>query len=208
MQKKYELTDETVTAFRGLDNCKTFTKLHRIRALVDIPEHEVRQGNLGGFIESEKNLSHEGSCWVGQHARVYDDAIVSDNACVFGYANVYDNATVHGEAYVYDNAHICGHANVYGKIKIYDDAIVCGTANVSRQPDILWITGIGFVAIISNNRTITFYKCNDGGVGVSQINGSSTLDEFIDKVNKMNETYKYRRVYTAAIELAKQHILT
>ena len=45
--KKYELTDEIIEV-EG-------KKLYRIRALVDIPKHDVKIGDLGGFVESEEN---------------------------------------------------------------------------------------------------------------------------------------------------------
>ena len=52
MNKKYELTDETIKTKSG----KT---LHRIRALRSIHGTIVSNGVLGGFIESERYLSHE-----------------------------------------------------------------------------------------------------------------------------------------------------
>lgn len=62
--KKYRLTDEKIIV-----GCKT---LYRIQALKDF--ECVKKGDLGGYIESEKNLSHDGD------ARVYDNALVCDNA--------------------------------------------------------------------------------------------------------------------------------
>ena len=54
---KYKLTDDTVTLANG-------TVLHRIRALEDFGR--VKAGDLGGYIQSEDNLSHEGDCWVDE----------------------------------------------------------------------------------------------------------------------------------------------
>ena len=61
-------------------------KLYRIRALKDF--HNVKKGKVGGYIESERNLSHEGDAWVSGDARVYGDA------WVYGNARVSDNARV------------------------------------------------------------------------------------------------------------------
>jgi len=47
---------------------------------------DVKKGDFGGLIKSEKNLSHDGNCWVYEDAWVYDDAQVSDNAKVYGFA--------------------------------------------------------------------------------------------------------------------------
>lgn len=43
-------------------------KLYRIRALKDF--HNVKKGTVGGYIESEQNLSQEGNAWVSGNARV------------------------------------------------------------------------------------------------------------------------------------------
>ena len=64
--KKYEFINETVEFFG--------TNLYRIRALIDIPKAGVKAGDLGGFLQSEKNLSVSGNAWV------YGDARVSGNA--------------------------------------------------------------------------------------------------------------------------------
>lgn len=52
--KKYRLTEEKIIV-----GCRT---LYRIQALRDFGD--VKEGEFGGWIESEKNLSHEGSAWV------------------------------------------------------------------------------------------------------------------------------------------------
>lgn len=52
--KKYELTKETKTLADD-------TVLHLIRALMDIPRYCVKAGELGGFVESEDNLSQDGN---------------------------------------------------------------------------------------------------------------------------------------------------
>jgi hypothetical protein len=70
LEKKYQLTDETIE-IEGVT-------LHRIRALRDIPRYRVTKGDLGGFIESEYNLSHKGDCWVAE------DAKIARKARVFG----------------------------------------------------------------------------------------------------------------------------
>ena len=60
----------------------------------------ISDGKIGGWIEKEENLSHDGDCWVSGNAEVYGDAIVYGNAIVFGNAIVYGNAEVYGDAEV------------------------------------------------------------------------------------------------------------
>ena len=70
--RKYELTDETKTLEDG-------TVLHRIRAVRDftlVNGYKIRAGKLGGWVENESNLSHDGKAWVSGEACVYDNAMV------------------------------------------------------------------------------------------------------------------------------------
>ena len=62
--KKFELTREFIT-FLG-------RKLFRIKALVEFGD--VKAGELGGYVEKEENINHEGNAWVYGNARVYGDA--------------------------------------------------------------------------------------------------------------------------------------
>lgn len=60
--KKYEFTGETKIV--------AGVTLKRIRALIGFGD--VVKGEVGGFIEDEKNLSHNGNAWVADNARVTD----------------------------------------------------------------------------------------------------------------------------------------
>lgn len=68
--KKYRLTEETTKVGNRT--------LYRIQALRDFGN--VKEGDIGGYIESEKNLSQDGNAWVYGNARVYGDACVYGNA--------------------------------------------------------------------------------------------------------------------------------
>ena len=81
--KKFELTAEFVTNVFG-------KKLFRIKALVAFGN--VEKGELGGFIENEDNLSHDGNAWVSGDAKVFGNAWVSGDAKVSGNARVSGNA--------------------------------------------------------------------------------------------------------------------
>lgn len=86
-QKKYELTGEFIEHWSG-------KKLYRIRALVSFGV--VVTGQLGGFVESEKNLdqSLSGNAWVYGDARVYGDAWVYGDARVRSYAVIYERKMI------------------------------------------------------------------------------------------------------------------
>lgn len=79
--KKFELTSESIVNIFG-------KRLFRIKALIEFGN--VKEGELGGFIEKEENLSHEGNAWVCGDAWVYGNA---DYATVKGFGTEYRATT-------------------------------------------------------------------------------------------------------------------
>ena len=98
--KKFEFTGETKTISLFF---RTAT-LHRIRAVAEFGL--VKVGDLGGWIEKEENLSHEGKAWVWGNAEVCGNAKVWGNAKVCGNAEVWGNAEVCGNAKVFSARHV------------------------------------------------------------------------------------------------------
>ena len=125
--KKFELTSEFITNILG-------TKLFRIKALMEFGD--VKAGDLGGYIEKEENLDHDGNAWVYGNAEVYGNA---------------DYAYAHG----------------FGSI----------------------------------NRTTTFFRLKDGGVGVRCGCFYGTLQEFRDKVRKTHGETKKAKEYLMLADL-------
>lgn len=141
--KKYKLTDET-----KVYNGKT---LYRIQALKDFDF--IHKGEVGGFVESEKNLWQEGNCWI------YDNAMVFDDARVTGDADVSDNAVVCG------NSLITGLAFVYGNAFI-NDSLVTGSS------------GVGDNAIVTNNVSIRGVSRIKGNAKIDE--GVVVMDGFFN----------------------------
>lgn len=137
--RKYELTDDTVS-----EDGRT---LHRIMAIRDVSDY-VRKGDVGGYVESDRNLSHGGESWVFNDARVYG------NAHVAGYAAVFDHACVYGEAYVGENSCIKGPARVYGHARVDGNACVCGDAEVYGDAKIGGLARISEHARVFGNAQI------------------------------------------------------
>ena len=90
--KKYELTKETKVI-----GDKTLFRIRALRSFGDI-----KAGDLGGFIENERNLSHEGNAWVGDNAKVGGNAKVSGNDRVGGNARVGGDGLINS-----DNDYLC-----------------------------------------------------------------------------------------------------
>ena len=86
--RKFELTTDTKMRFGK--------KLFRIKALIDFGN--VKEGEKGGYIEKEENLSQSGNAWVSGNAEVYGNAEVSGNAWVSGNAD-YATASGFGSEY-------------------------------------------------------------------------------------------------------------
>ena len=148
---KYELTDERYPSD---------SRLRRIRALRDIPRFGVAAGDVGGFVESEGNLSQGGDCWV------YGSALVYGSARVCGSARVYGSARVCGSALVYDSARVSGSALVSGLARVYDSARVSGSARVTRHDHVLTIGPVG-------GHSATLFRTEDG----HQIQAGCTLTD-------------------------------
>ena len=110
MDKKYELIPSDKEG------------LFRIKALKDF--NNVKKGDIGGYIQTENNLSHYGNCWI------YDNAVICDNARVEDNAQVYGDAEVCGDAIVCDNAVVRDYAQVYGNAIVCDNARVLVNARV------------------------------------------------------------------------------
>ena len=76
MSKKYEINkDGRIVALRSFGN--------------------VKEGDIGGFVESESNLSQDGNCWISGDAEVSGNAIISGNTIISG------NAIISGDAIIY-----------------------------------------------------------------------------------------------------------
>ena len=114
MNEKYEITDIAHPRYPWL---------HRIRALRDIRE-DVHAGDLGGFVQSEDNLSIHDPSWIYGDAIACEDAYVSQNAALF------QNAVVKGSAVILGQAQLSGFASVEDSAIVQDGKIE-GYAHVS-----------------------------------------------------------------------------
>lgn len=123
MSKKFELVKENYITL------KDGRKLYQIRALREIQNERmivsIKKGELGGYVESEKNLSQEGNSWISQSARVYENALVKDGSLVGNKVIVRGNAAIEDDAYV--------RAMSIGKTIIEDNARIGGISTVGLE---------------------------------------------------------------------------
>ena len=234
MQKKYELTSNTIVKFGRT--------LYQIKALFSFDV--VSKGDFGGYIEKEENLSQDGNAWVSGDAKVYGNARVYGDAQVSGDARVYGNARVYGDAQVYGNARVYGDAKVYGGARVYDNARVYGNAEVygdarvygnarvygdARVYSNAWVSGDAEVygnAWVSGDAEVygnadflligrigsraaftTFFKNKSGGIQVACGCFLGTLAEFRIKVKETHGDNKHAKMYNLAADMAELQIL-
>lgn len=173
--KKFELDHTSQTKYNG-------RTLYRIKALKDFVTTDgslIHKGDLGGYVQSEKNLDQNGTSWifkgalalddsrVKDDAQLHHDALIKDNAVIKNRASAHNNVKITGhacvsqEAVITRNAQITNHATVCGKAFVTGDAIVGGyatitdTAKVHDQTDIKGHAFVDHQAVISDYAEIS-----------------------------------------------------
>lgn len=89
--------------------------------------YRLSDGLIGGWLESESNLSHDGECFVYDSACAYGNSLVRDNA------RLRDNARMSGLVMLQDHAEVSGRAWATGKTVIRDRAVVTDRAWVGDE---------------------------------------------------------------------------
>lgn len=115
-----------------------------------------------------------------------------------GYVEKESNLGHDDNAWVYDNARVCGDAQVSGDALVYGNARVCGDARVCGNGDYAYAHGFGSV-----NRTTTFFRLKDGGVGVRCGCFYGTLAQFRDKIRETHGETKKAQEYLMLADLMK-----
>lgn len=126
-------------------------ELYQIKALKNFTRSDgvkVKVGDLGGFVQSETNLSQDGTCWiddtsivrgtakVGEGALILNSSLIKDNAVILGNVTV-KNSTISDEAMILDgcqisNSHIYDSPNITGRVQIANSTIY-GEAKISGE---------------------------------------------------------------------------
>lgn len=142
MEKKYKLIE-------GSRFWQYGRPLYRIQALRDFSD--VKKGDLGGFVESEANLSQMGDCWIYDMAQAVEKSRVEDDACLR------DCAKMYGSSILKDKAQLQGCARMIQYACLEDNA-------VAIDADILGFATItGDVVIRRNKDYIVFSDIPETG---------------------------------------------
>lgn len=160
MEKKYELLTDKTIELKG-------RTLYRIRALRDVGL--VKAGSIGGYVESENNLSHFDDCWIYNNAKVYGGALVSDKAKVLNDARVYGDARVCEDAIIDAVARVFDNALVRGRACVTGQAMVCGFARISENAYVSGNSRVFEEAWVSGRARITKSASVHGEAQVYQL---------------------------------------
>lgn len=169
-------------------------QLYRIRANANFGD--VKKGDIGGYIESEDNLSMSGNCWVYNNAKVMSKARVLDNAKVQDYAVICGSAKITGNAVVKHHARVecCGQvmdsATVKGTSSVWDwgevcdnaivedSALVCGWAKVKDNARIMGYATLDERSSVGGNAVIGGLTVANGHAqiyGNVQVKGANVI---------------------------------
>lgn len=130
IENKYELIN-TYSTNEG--------KLYRIRALKNITTVNgdvIEKGTLGGYVESEENLSQTDNSWiyigsfVKGKARVYGNSIIGSGNTISGNARIFntivsDNIDISGDTIIFNSNIVAkdGKLIIKGKSRLYSAKI-------------------------------------------------------------------------------------
>lgn len=198
MAKKYKVLVPKLVKFTGvtIGDKEVEHKMYRIKALRDIPAHNVKAGDLGGWVNRRKILSHEGDCWIGGEAKVFSEdsygASISGNALVTDEAIVYCQGTsgirIFENAIVNDNvkiflytreriARIHGNARLSGKVIAHNPIEITGTiseeASIAEGSSVMGNAHVSGSAKISNSAVLGAARV----LGQAKVSKVSTISE-------------------------------
>ena len=146
---------------------------------------------LNGMYRLYKNWVGIG--WVGENARISENAWVGENA------RISENAWIGKNAWIKENARIGEGAWIGKGARIGENARIGEGAEIKSIYDYMTVGGIG-----SRQGMTTFYRCKDGLIRVNCGCFNGTLDDFKAKVHKTHAGTIHERAYMAAIHMAKE----
>lgn len=184
---KYKLTDYRIITPDG----KSLRQIQSVRNF-RIDCWDISVGDLGGYVESESNLSQAGTCWIFPDAQVWGGAHVADDAVVRGSARISGTTRIIDHAIIWNtvmpgNATVGHYAKTFKGIVaggyIFGSPIVGAPETeivVNDSSDVIFITGLGASIIDA-----TFFKTRQG-VYINCRIDIGKAERVIDKIKKFD----------------------
>lgn len=185
--QKYKLTECTIQ-HKG-------RKLHRIQALRGFSD--VNADDIGGYVQSEHNLSHEGNAWIYDEAKVYDRGLVTDDAQVRDEAEIYDDGAACDHVKITEHARICGkgraafHAVMADNALLADGAKLGGYAQVKDNAKLVEKANVsGHMMVCGRAKVTSNIKEVTGAISGKRTKGSKLAKDRQRKI----QVEKYRPI--------------
>lgn len=214
---KYKLLQNDKIEFKG-------RTLYRIQAVKEVGP--IKEDYIGGYVENENILSHDGECWIGGEAKVFGNSRIFDNAKIYDESIVreskisghsviakntlVENSTIKGFD-VLDRAKL-NFCHLEGSGVILDDAKLTGFdfcggfLVIGRHADISSSSDLLFVKIGRTN--ISFCKDRVWGISVGLPDWDiMPIDDFVERVKMCGEypsLYKNKEEAIAYAQIAKK----
>lgn len=175
---KYEL---------ALDNPKNYKgfRLFQIKALKSFDD--VKKGDLGGWVQSELNLSQKGNCWLYDNSMAMDNSRVTKNAKMYGNSLIYGNAKISDNTKLYNNVVVCGKSFLLGETKLYNNVEVNG--NVLLHGKVKAYNNVTIMGDVKIGGNITL-KGNTLFTGDMLLEGDFIIENSRDFIVFQNNTFK------------------
>ena len=191
--KKYEILmdKENTIEFEG-------RTLHRIKALKDF--RDVKQGDVGGYIESESNLSQEGDCWIYDNAKSMDNSRMYGNSRMYDDSKMYNSSAMHEDSRMYDDSEMHGNSIMYGDSELNNKAKLYGKLT-SKVDDFIEIQN-------PQGRLVTCVRKGDKVLYTVGCQTEITEEEFKWRIKNCDgglEKNPHRRYYYKIINMAKEY---
>lgn len=179
-EPKYEITEISHPKYPWL---------HRIRALKQVNE-QVGEGMLGGYVQTEDNLSQDGTCWIHDQAVACEGAAVTQDARMYDGTMARDSALVSGNMRMFECSRAEGHSCLLsGELK--ENARAAGEAVINRA-------GTGMSPLIGRNSNVYGTVCGAFIIHDTVCPGEKlinpTRDMFILEEGKWNVMVKQRKL--------------
>ena len=193
--KKFELDYSSSTTYQG----RTLYRIKALKTFTTTSGDIIREGDLGGYVQSEVNLDQRGNSWIFKgaiamddahvlnNAQLHNDALIKDKAVIDCRASAHNNVTIAGHAHVSGqavvtrNAQIKNHADVHGKAFVTRNAIVSGYATITDNAQVRDHAIVSDNAFVAQNATISDHaKILDYALILnnSQIEEKATICDF------------------------------
>lgn len=143
--EKYRLTDATRNVESQENGITHKFILRQIVASRDFGD--VKAGAMGGWVEDESNLSHDGDCWIYDHnSAVFANAVITGNARVTQPCTVSHGAALSGDCWI-DNAQISHGAAISERAMVQCSQVsgecrICGDARIMHHSQVIAAVGL------------------------------------------------------------------